>query len=339
MELVVAVGKNVDIIFDNFYSKLVVAPNVSKEEFLANISLSKKEQPTQDDLNNLVKKLNAFLEQANINCKFSFILHSSSLNQETFFSIFEKIRHIQQDNDVFENIYLDVTNGFRIIPLFIFFTVQCLSFLRKDSAIKGIYYGQTYSSSADTALGPKRELLNRALTIINKIRYKCSFLSEEERKLFQEKFISVNSTVVNGVNNSYEMSSLLGMDKLFNQTLALSQYDVSGNLDVLLPYITKNNQELFSNISVQENFIKFGKAKSFAQKLLSNVDAIFTDDAMLGTQTRVKEHLDIFKLQDIVQIGKDLAALFYDKQNFVNAILFFCAALEQASTSNKIDKS
>lgn len=109
------------------------------EEYLDFLTKKKELGVTTEDLTNLEEHLNTFFGTQGSK---SLLIDYEKNNQDEIWDNFEKLLEIKDYIKEGDEIYLDITHGFRYMPILNIFLLEFISIFKTPSInIKGVYYG------------------------------------------------------------------------------------------------------------------------------------------------------------------------------------------------------
>src|SRR5690606_9719297 len=115
-----------------------------------------------EDLINVRSAIDTYLKKINPKstggsiCK---LIKFGKNNQEIFENL-SIIMDLQKEIQPGDEIYLDITHGFRSIPLFMYLMIDFIQTLRKEESIQlsGIFYGMFEAQDPETSIAPVVDL-------------------------------------------------------------------------------------------------------------------------------------------------------------------------------------
>lgn len=283
---------------------------------------------TREELNSLTNELNSYVKSIGENLEFNFELHDTNITSEAINSscaqIFKRISYYIKLSEK-TNLYLDITNGFRIIPMLAFFAIESVVLLNSKVSLKAIFYGQTVDSAVGTKVGPDRELFSQANNVVRKLLGAARVCDE----------VTFNNLIVKATEligkpgartriDTYDVCTLKGCDKITQQAMDISCYDVSADINFIGNYVENNKKHLWE-IADYESFSKNNAAIETARKL-GNIDC--QKQLIGGVRDRLNEHLAILKNESDIDALKALAVLQYEKHNYFRAINTLASTVE-----------
>jgi len=129
--------------WDNLYLKY----NGEDEEYMDELTTKKKETLTLEDLSKFEKSIDRYLKNNGSKC---FLIEYKKQNGDEVWSNFEKLLEIKELINGGDEVYLDITHGFRYMPILNIFLLEFLTLLHKNSfQIKAILYGMFAGEKSD----------------------------------------------------------------------------------------------------------------------------------------------------------------------------------------------
>jgi len=227
--------------WDNLYFKY----DGENEEYLDDLTKKKKDKTlTVNDLEGLNNQIDIYLKSNGSKC---FLLDYGKNDSDEVWSNFEKILEIKKYLSEDDEIYLDITHGFRYMPILNIFALEFLSQLNERIKPKAILYGMF--------AGNKSEILD----------FNIFFELLEWAKAIEEleKFASLDRLVElsNGKIDTKGYNVLISMKDAFNIAYMTSIYNSINNLNNHLNYFTENENRIIKLI--------VPRVKSFVNRLAS----------------------------------------------------------------------
>ena len=134
IEKVIFVGTNKSM-WDNLYYNL----DGSDEKYLDFLTDKKQIGVINQDLQQLKECIDNFLNQTGSEI---LLINYEQNNQNEIWDNFEKLLEIKDFLNIDDEIYLDITHGFRYMPILNLFLLEFISIFRNPPVkIKGVYYG------------------------------------------------------------------------------------------------------------------------------------------------------------------------------------------------------
>ena len=134
IEKVIFVGTNKSM-WDNLYYNL----DGSDEKYLDFLTDKKQIGVINQDLQQLKECIDNFLNQTGSEI---LLINYEQNNQNEIWDNFEKLLEIKDFLNIDDEIYLDITHGFRYMPILNLFLLEFISIFRNPAVkIKGVYYG------------------------------------------------------------------------------------------------------------------------------------------------------------------------------------------------------
>ena len=257
IEKVIFIGTSGSM-WDNLYFKY----NGDDENYL-DLLTSKKQNKnlTLNDLKELEKTVDKYLNNQGSKC---LLMDYSENDFNEIWGNFEVLLNLKEYFDEKDEIYLDITHGFRYMPILNIFALEFLSTLQKDLNIKSVLYGM-FAGNNSKIIDFKIffELLEWAKAI-----------EEMEKFSSLDRLVKLSSGKIekNGFNNLNNMAQAF---EIANMTAI---YKSINNLQNHLNYFSENENKVIKLISPRiESFVKrlskntlsdfqFELAKFFAEK-------------------------------------------------------------------------
>ncbi len=130
--------------WDNLYFKY----NGDDENYMDELTKKKKEGTlTLDDLAKFEKSIDTYLKKEGSKC---FLIDYKNQDNDEVWKNFEKLLEIKSHIAKGDEVYLDITHGFRYMPILNIFLLEFLTLLHKDSfQIKAILYGMFAGNNSE----------------------------------------------------------------------------------------------------------------------------------------------------------------------------------------------
>lgn len=298
-------------------------------------NLSPKEVITPELLKSLEDSINECIKKSCENFEFSFELHDTNIASMDLDSSYSRIfKKISSYKDFSEktNLYLDITNGFRLMPMLAFFAIESFALLNKEVTLKTIFYGQVTDKSVGTKIGPDRSLFEKANSLVSNVLGAARSSDTTKFKALHDKAmeilkdVDVQSPKDVQKNNVYDVCTLQCCDDIFKQAMNISCYDVSAEVNVFKDYLDKTSTQCVEDISIREDFVKNNDARDFAKDLNK---IVYKNHVIGGINDRLNLHIDILKHPDQLKSLKALAVLQFEKHNYFRAINTIVSLIEE----------
>lgn len=142
IDKVIFIGTNKSM-WDNLYYSF----NGDEEEYLDYLTERKKNGVCEDDLTKLNQTIDIFL---NFNGSKSLLIEYAKNTQDELWDNFEKLLEIKNLIAEDDEIYLDITHGFRYMPILNIFLLEFISIFKSPTInIKGVYYGMFSDATSE----------------------------------------------------------------------------------------------------------------------------------------------------------------------------------------------
>jgi CRISPR-associated DxTHG motif protein len=220
-------------------------------------------------------------------------------SQEEFWKMFEILTNLDVEN---KDIYMDLTHGFRSIPLFIS-TVMNFFEKVKNAKIKGVYYGMFEVQSDTKPIIDMLPILEMNNWIEGYTLYKEYGDSRKMGKLIEEKYNQIPNEEKRNYQNLGKLPKVLEKSsKAFGFT-ALDFYIKSLN-DVI--NVSKNLEKIPLNLKAMEFLIKdiessseiFKNISKNWEKQLKLAEVYFEKNRYAQSLTALRESLLTFILEE-----------------------------------------
>jgi CRISPR-associated Csx2 family protein len=244
--------------WDNLYFKY----DGENEGYLDDLTKKKKDKTlTVNDLEGLNNQIDIYLKSNGSKC---FLLNYGKNDSDEVWSNFEKILEIEKYLSEDDEIYLDITHGFRYMPILNIFALEFLSQLNERIKPKAILYGMF--------AGNKSEILD--FNIFFELLEWAKAIEELEKFASLDRLVRLSNAKID--SNGYNV--LISMKDAFNIAYMTAIYKSINNLNNHLNYFTENENciikliaprvKIFVNRLASKNLsdFQFKLARFFANK-------------------------------------------------------------------------
>lgn len=191
---------------------------------------------TEELLQEITSNINEVTSSKNFQVKvFVHPFEAETFKDQTV--LFDSMLPVIPDNS---EIYLDITNGLRTMPMISFLTVKTLKNLSKNIFIKKIYYAKM--DSIDT--NKRRDLkINKIFSRLKSLSEKGSF--EEQQKIASQIKELTSKLTPKKTPDVGTVIEVLETENYFNLAENLSQFNITGNYSILTDSLASlNNGQL-----------------------------------------------------------------------------------------------
>ncbi len=263
--------------------------------------------------------------------------------------LFEKmLPRIPNNSDI----YLDITNGPRPMPLISFLTVKMLKHLVPSVTIKKIYYAKMDSIDINKRRDKKiNQIFSRLKTIANseslekqqEIADKISILTRDLKQSTAQE----NGQVIeiSEIENYFELAEGLASynatgDSSFLSDLLIRQYKVRNDEQ---DRVLANLHNCLNDISFLEQTGKINSSSVSLYRDFNNHYSSFLSEPSQDSvssflkksiEKKIKSDLKEFNSKSSVNFLKKLAGEYYGRGDYVRTIIFLASALECQFGSN-----
>ena len=129
--------------WDNLYFKY----NGEDDNYMDYLTKKKKDNLTSKDLEKFEKTIDSYLGQNGSKC---FLISYDKNSSDEIWNNFEKLLEIKNHIDDEDEIYLDITHGFRYMPIINIFLLEFLTLIHKSNfQLKAILYGMFAGNNSE----------------------------------------------------------------------------------------------------------------------------------------------------------------------------------------------